>query len=190
MRNASFYSYRPTSGNSLTLGVGDHTLQFDFRWPEAIQEQWDIVQHGLKNSSLSDPIIREDGSYDRTYDCIPYYTSIPDYGSGMEEWWNNQTEYPQSLRNLDEQAVYNILMERKELYTELKEQVLDLDDQLVYLATVTDETGDIMTFCVRPGAYIKYRDSVYSFRIVSELARIGKDDLSKMTIEVVTYEFI
>ena len=188
MRNVAQYTYRLTSSNSITLTAGDHSLECVFQWPDEVQTQLDTLQRIIDGYAKSDPIIKEDGSYDRNYDYIDYYTSIPDYGSGMVEWWEEQTEVPQSLYKSD--FPYTLLTQRKELCMELNAYLNDLQDMLVYQCIIKDETGYKSVMSVRPGAYCCWRDTAWSLRFTSNLEQIGKDDLDKTTVEVLIYEFI
>lgn len=188
MRNVEYYSYKLTANNNVLLTAGNHTLSCSFFWPEAVQTQYDVVTRQIGDLAKSDPIINADGTYNRTYDYADYYTSIPAYGEEMEAWWAEQVNIPQSLKGIE--APYDILEERRELCIGIKAYLEDLKDQLVYQCVIIDETGYKTVMSVRTGAYCRWRDTSWSLRFVADIPEIGKNDLDKTTVEVMSYEFI
>lgn len=189
MREVTTYRHQIASSEPFQLIVGDYAFQIELIWPETVQEQWDDLQRQLLGSSRSDPIIREGVRYDRTYNYIDYYDSVPAFGSGMEEWWAEQTEYPQSLKDKEDSVVYTVLSQRKELVAQLKVFQEELKEQLLWHVKIT-AGSEVTAGVVRTGGWIRNQDNTWSMRFLADVEEIGRDQLPVVTIEVETYEFV
>lgn len=188
MKRKSVYNYQFMGSESVLLSVGEHNLTFSFTWPAVIQDQVDIVEKRVTDMSTNDPLIGGEGM-NRSYDYIDYYTSIPDFGAGMEEWWTEQTMIPSSLRNTSTSAVYSVLTSRKALCTQMKAYISELSEMLYWTAEVVDENNEVTVAPVIPGGWYRNQDEQYAFRFTSEMDNIGQDDLARTSLEVEVYSY-
>ena len=165
-----------------TVQAGSKSFTLHFVWDEASEEQWDILYRGLKDRASSDPLITDElATINRDYDWIDYMLSLP-ANTALEEALEAGMEYPQSIRNLSISGKVNQLIEWRDEAEEL-EKVRDAWDRCRYWhCTIITEVGEEFTCDVVPGGYMHNQSSEWKFQFMSDLERIGKDDLTKMTI--------
>lgn len=180
------YNYRITTDTeasdtaALLISAGTRSFQFNFAWDTVNQEQYDILDRGLKDRALADPLL--DGSdIIRDYDWIDWYLALP---IDIENYLNNGGAYPQSLRNTAVAVRANLMNEFREEAKVLKRIRTIYIDQLVWNVVITElTTSKVLTGVVRPGAWINNQSDIWRVRFVSALTEIGKEDLNKVFIE-------
>lgn len=180
------YNYRITTDTATTdtatllVSAGSRSFQLNFIWDTVNQEQYDIVDRGLKDRALADPLL--DGSdIIRDYDWIDWYLALP---LDIETYLRNGGAYPQSLRNTEITVRANLMNSYREEAKDLKRIRTIYEDQLVWNVVVTElTTTEMLTGVVRTGAWINNQSDVWRLRFVSALTEIGKEDLSKVFIE-------
>lgn len=188
MKTYSRYETQMTGATQFEVSAGNYTLSCELTWPQPIQDCYNQLITNITNSAKADPIIG-DGNINRSYDWIEYYSSIPAFGAGMEEWYEEQTALPSSMRSLTGTSIYSVLTERRTLALGLKEYKQDLLDMLHWQMQVTDTAGNIMVCPVVPGAWYNNQADDYALRFVAEMDTIGHDDLIRTVIQVETYEY-
>ncbi len=188
MRRAQVFQYTLTGSDQLVLAAGNYTFTLSFAWPTVVQDQCDTIVSKITAMRNSDPLVFGN-LINREYDYINYYLNIPDFGSGMEEWWEAQEYHPQSLIHKSDNVVYEILTERKQLCSEIDVCIRTLKEQLVWQMTCVDAQQEKTVMDLWPGGWARNQDSQYSIRVIAEIDTIGYNDLSKATLEIETYEF-
>lgn len=180
------YNYRITTDTATTntatllVSAGIRSFQFNFVWDTVNQEQYDILDKGLKDRALADPLL--DGSdIIRDYDWIDWYLALP---LDIESYLINGGAYPQSLRNTDTAVRANLMNESRDEAKVLSRIRNIYKDQLVWNVVITElTTSKVLTGVVRPGGWINNQSDIWRVRFVSALTEIGKEDLNKVFIE-------
>ena len=187
MKSGSLYSYSFNSDENVEISAGDRTLQLSIAWPDNVQEIYDNIQRDIDSDMRSDPLVNSTEII-REYDYLGYYSSIPAYGSGMEEWLDEQDTLPQSIRELQHSAQLNLLVERRALCLGLSAYLSDLKDQLCYQITITDDMNRVVVTDVRPGGWFNEQDNYWAIRYTADIPEIGQGQLNIVTMEIEVYD--
>lgn len=168
--------------------AGDHQLSVEFRWPIVEQELWDTFVLRVTDMASGDPIIEENGTFNRSYDYIDYYTeTVPQDITEREVWWNEQTSIPASLKGKTYEQVSGILQDRVVLATGMAEYRQELSEALHYQGIITDENSETVIVDVLPGGWFHNQDDNWAIRFVADTNAIAKDRLGNVTVEVESY---
>lgn len=189
MKTGSLYTYTFNNDSDVEVSAGDRTLQLAISWPSDVQETYDNLLQSIDSDMRSDPLVSTE-SIIRDYDYLNYYINIPAYGAGMEEWLDEQDTLPQSIRGLAKIAQLNILVERKTLCTGLAQYKSDLEDQLCYQITITDDMNRVVVTDVRTGGWFNEQDNYWAIRYVAGVPTIGYGQLNIVTMEIEVYDRI
>lgn len=187
MKTGSLYTYTFASDDNVEISAGDRTLQLAIAWPEDIQETYDNLLRSIESDMLSDPLVNSTEII-RDYDYLNYYSNIPAYGAGMEEWLEEQDTLPQSIRGLQTTAQLNALTERRALCQGLSDYKSDLEDQLCYQITITDDMNRVVVTDVRPGGWFNEQDNYWAARYTSNITDIKQGQLNIVTMEIEVYD--
>lgn len=189
MKTGSLYTYAFNSDENVEVSAGDRTLQLAISWPSDVQETYDSLLQSIDSDMRSDPLVNVENII-RDYDYLGYYNNIPVYGSGMEEWLDEQDTLPQSIRGLERVAQLNILIERKTLCAGLAQYKSDLEDQLCYQITITDDMNRVVVTDVRPGGWFNEQDDYWAARYTAGVPTIGYGQLNIVTMEIEVYDLV
>lgn len=169
-----------------SIRAGTKLLTLKFQWASATEEQLEMIFNAYKNISRNDPLVLKDGNFNREYDYYTYYMSLAD--KNLSEWLSTSPELPSSLNNLPLFKQEEILSLRIKDVVTMSPVISQLLEILRWQCTVTDEEGNKTVTVVTPGGWYRNGDPSYSFRFMSNLENIGKEDISKTYIEIEVYE--
>lgn len=154
------------------IQAGTHLLTFHFLFDEAYEEQYNILKRALDDRAKADPLVKGIEIV-RDYDWVDWYVQ-----------WNEEVEEkPQSLRDLNDDLFVDMMRERQEEAKELLRRREVYTEALFWNVEVTDADGNTITGDVQPGGWLHNQDAEWRVRFVSDLDKIGKNDLMKMSIE-------
>lgn len=171
----------------IVTSAGGYKLNISFRWPTAIQEQADIVYREWKNLAASDPIL-VDGYYDRDYDYIDYYSTIP-YATAeqIEEWLEEQTALPHSLELLSmQQKIVQIRQRCLQCSDFVK--LRDTLEQLLCWEVTVSSSDEKYVCLLRSGGWNNNQSDTFSWAFYSAKNTVGKGDLASTVMIIEVYD--
>lgn len=172
----SFYVASITQqGNdfSQTFMADTKSLLVHFRWDTVTEEQWDIMDRGVRNLRDSDPLINDEGDIIKDYDYLKWY----------DEWNEEAAYYPQSLRNLSEGLRIAYLTDKQTEVRLLKKIYDELTARLAWYVDITVDDA-FYSGVLRPKGWICANDDSWKLSFRTKLEKVGKEDLDKVTVAV------
>ena len=166
------------------IQAGTKTIQFDFQWAVASEEQFNLVARYLTNKANTDPLY-DDGEYDRSYDWYTYYMDLA--GVDLDTWLDTNPILPHSIYGLTRSRQKSLLRLNITEAQSLQPAILLYTEVLKWQFTAT-VSGDTTVGYVQPGGWYRNQDNSYSFRFLSGQTRIGKEDLSNVYIVFEVYD--
>lgn len=167
------------------IQVGNYILQFDFQWSVVTEEQGGYVLQYLRNRAMNDPILKSFG-LDRSYSWYQFYIGLVNIDLG--EWLNTNPELPLSLHKVSRGRQLELLNNRIAEVKTLRPAVTLYHEMLKWHFTMTSSELGTTVGCVLPGGWYRNKDANLAFRFTSALPTIGKDDITKVTIEFEVYD--
>lgn len=172
---------------SLVIQAGTHLLTFDFQWAIVSQEQYDLVMSYLNKRANSEPLAYSDGNFVRDYDWYTYYGAIYDYlrvyGNTLSGYLDTNPILPAFIKNLPRENQLTLLRQKLDDYEALLPVMKIYENSLVWQFTMEGENLNQTVGVIRPGGWYNNQDNVLSFRFVSSLENVGRDDIGTVTIE-------
>lgn len=179
------YEYRIESEDNITLNVGSHRLDIEWRWNDVVQEQYDTFTKQINVTRKLDPMISDNGSIIRDYDYLNYYTqTVPQEVTEQEAWLASQTVLPESIRR----DGINRLRTNVELANALVIYQEELLERLHYQAIITDETSEKTVADVIIGGWYRNQDQRYAFKFDADINNIRQNQLNLVTMRFEVYD--
>lgn len=163
------FSFESDIGDSFSITVSA-------QWDTVLQYQYDLIEDGLKTKAYSLPLIKK-GEMIRDYDYLEYYLQFASEDFNWIEWWATTDTKPFDVRSMGLAQARYLIKERAGFCKELRPIVTKYEEGLRWNITVEDTYGGTSTAVIQPGGWFKNQDFNYSYRFVSEKARIGHDDI-------------
>lgn len=164
------------------ITVGTLTLPFRFQWAVASEEQYNILIDYVSRKTKSDPMY-VDGAYTYNYDYMAYYLALA--GKTEQElidWLDSNPSLPMSIATAPRASQLIILKNRIKECVALEPVLQQYREVIKWQFHVTIE-GEINIGVIEPGGWYRNQDSTISFRFVSPLTHIGRNDFDKVTME-------
>jgi hypothetical protein len=165
-----------------SIDVGDKTILFRFQWAIVSEEQYSIVLNYIDTKRKSDPL-NIDGAYTYDYDYMQYYLNLALMTEEeLNDWLGTNPVLPSSIQNMQRTSQLLALRRRINECIALK-PVLDQYKEIVkwqFHATYQDQ---ITVGYIEPGGWYRSQDPEFSFRFISDLDYIGKDDFNNVIVE-------
>lgn len=163
--------------------VGNRQLMVSFQWATASEEQASIVARYLKTMAESDPLLSY-GAIVRDYSYLEYYLNIPE---NIEAWLDTEPALPQSIAHVPRVSQVILIRQHKETCQSLLPIVNQYKECMRWQFKLTYE-DEVNTGVVETGGWYRDQDSSFSFRFLSGLNYIGRDDLGQVTMQFEVYD--
>lgn len=165
-----------------TVQVGNETIDFRFQWAVASEEQYNLILQYIDTKTRSDPL-NDHGTYSYNYDYMEYYLALANKNDQeLAEWLDTNPALPNSIENANRASQLLMLKKRisecivlRPVLAQYKEVV-----KWQFKATYKDQ---VTVGVIEPGGWYRNQDPELSFRFVSELPQIGRNDFGNVTIE-------
>lgn len=185
------YKYTFPTGTNETdaftklIQVGMRTLKFDFQWAIVSEEQYSLVQNHLTSRAQADPLFIE-GNFNREYDWFNYYYALRNID--ISTWLDSNPILPVSIKGQPRDTQLYLINIHVEEVKALAPVINLYKDVLKWQFTMTCDTLPTTVGYVQPGGWYHNQDDSLAFRFVSELENIGKEDITKISIEFEVYD--
>lgn len=165
-----------------TVQVGNETIDFRFQWAVASEEQYNLILQYIDTKTRSDPL-NDHGTYSYNYNYMEYYLALANKNDQeLAGWLDTNPVLPNSIENANRASQLLMLKKRisecivlRPVLAQYKEVV-----QWQFQATYKDQ---VTVGVIEPGGWYRNQDPELSFRFVSELPQIGRNDFGNVTIE-------
>lgn len=165
-----------------SIDVGDKTILFRFQWAIVSEEQYNIVLNYIATKRKSDPL-NVHGSYTYDYDYIAYYLNLALMTEEeLNDWLDTDPVLPSSIQNMARPSQLLTLQRRIRECISLK-PVLDQYKEIVKWQFHASYQDQITVGYIEPGGWYRSQDPEFSFRFVSDLDYIGRNDFNNVLIE-------
>lgn len=187
---ASTYYFKldnPSNEPSLTqdIQVGNRTIRFQFQWAVVSEEQFNLILQYVRTRAKNEPILRNGGAYDRTYNWYEYYISL--VGVNLTEWLDTDPEIPIFIQNEPISRKIELLNNRITEAKALKPAVDLYTDILKWQFTASSVDTENTVGYVQPGGWYRNQDNTYAFRFVTNLDYVDRTHLSEVYIVFEVY---
>ena len=164
------------------IDVAGRTLNFRFQWAIVSEEQYNIILNYIRTKTRSDPLFVQ-GSYTYEYDYMAYYLELADKTEEeLVEWLDTNPVLPNSILNAPRASQILMLNNRiRECIT--LEPVIAQYKEIVKWQFHAVYKDQVTVGYIEPGGWYRHQDPEISFRFVSDLAYIGKNDFDNVTLE-------
>lgn len=164
------------------IRVGNEVVRFRFQWAIVSEEQYNIIQNYLNIKTRSDPL-ENDGVYSYDYDYMSYYLALSGKSEQeLNDWLDTDPVLPHTIAVASRDSQLLMLQKRIETCEALDPVVKQYGEVLrwQFQATYKDQ---ITVGYIEPGGWYRNQDPELSFRFVSDLAYIGRNDFGNVSIE-------
>lgn len=186
----SKYLYKLPETNAATsvtqvIQAGPLVVNLDLQWAIASDEQYSMIMKQFAQYAQSDPLIMPDGSSNRTYSYLLYYYDLSKVN--LNEFLDNpKSVLPMSIKGHPRYFQLSQLQKRITVCVNMMPIVSQYIEVLRWQARVKCN-NEVTIAVVQPGGWYRNQDDLFSFRFVSDLSYIGKDDLNTVTMEMEIY---
>jgi len=164
------------------IDVGDKSVLFRFQWAIVSEEQYDIVLNYIDTKRKSDPL-NIDGAYTYDYDYMEYYLNLaPMTEAELNAWLDTNPVLPSSIQNKPRESQI-LTLNRRIAECEALKPVLDQYKEIVKWQFHATYQGQTTVGYIEPGGWYRSQDPEFSFRFISDLEYIGRNDFNNVTIE-------
>jgi hypothetical protein len=164
------------------ITVGTYNLPFRFQWAVASEEQYNILISYIDTKTKSDPMLI-DGVYTYNYNYMEYYLALRDKTEAeLNDWLDSDPVLPQSIAAASRASQLIMLKNRIKECTALEPVLAQYEEVIKWQFHVTIE-GEVNVGVIEPGGWYRHQDGILSFRFVSALPHIGRNDFDKVTME-------
>lgn len=184
-----YYVYeikQPESDHDVQLvQVGDKSIELEFQWAIASAEQLTLILRKFNTMANNDPIVRHDGTLDRSYSYLEFY-----YGLALKdlnEWLDTNPELPRSLAEVSRSRQLTLLQGRIELCVGMMPTVTQYIEVMRWQVRVTCGSRSTVAV-VQPGGWFQNQDESFAFRFLTSLQYVGEDDLGSVIMQFEVYD--
>lgn len=168
-----------------SIQAGPLTINVEFQWAIVSDEQFSLIVNQFAQYAAGDPLIMKDGSANRKYNYLLYYNALKNVN--LDTWLDrDDIVLPMSLRGKAKYFQKEQLQKRITLCVSMMPIIMQYIEVLRWQAKVTCN-GETTIAVVQPGGWYRNQDDLFSFRFVSDLPYIGKEDLKTVTMEIEVY---
>ena len=195
---ANIYTYQMThteeDGDDFitSIQVGDYIVQFRFLWPTASYEQYSNIERHYNKMTKNDPLIADD-IINTDYNYIVYYLKARDEIKNIvspnpyRDWLDSQEYLPRSISVAPSMSQELMLQERIAECSTVEPIIAQYIEVLRWQFRMSFE-DEVNVGTITPGGWYRNQNTMFSFRFVTELESVGRDDINNVTIQFEVYQ--